>query len=244
MKPSAGIVIGNPKVSDFSEEITLSPEGNPVTTRYYSFDNMLEFDTMGNAFFNVVRNFYQTCKVFRHVLESKRENVTKDSYMTALNQMISATENFDLIAKTMSLKATELSIHGGKIIIDSPEIILGNDLNVDEDEENENKFEGNWDGTNGIKYSVDSVMTVGKFKLFFRDKILPYLNKLKTELEDKYNNHTHIYIAGQTPNQLTTKPSKYPTATPDNLYDVEVEDEFDSATKIDSLRASKTLKTY
>lgn len=231
LKPSAELILGNPKLSDFSDEITLSEEGEPITTRYGSFDSYIEFDLAGNFFNEVAGNMAIIARKYKSELESKTENVENNVLLNCLNNIITATENIKINAnKGLEISSGDkLTISSSKeIFLNSPSVLIGNSFGIDYNENDpEEKYK---EEREEIKSKYDSVLTVNKFNEWYTSNFKPFIKIVKAFMQ-KYNQHGH---SGMCPP---------PTPISESISDNGIST-YDESIKIeDAMMTASTLKT-
>lgn len=179
-KKTAGLIIGKPKPSEFSNEGIVSEDNNPVIVKLYSKDVDIDFDLNNNVFAKNINKLIFRGKELVSELEMSDENISKDKNIKCLRYFVDALETISLSAKQITLSSHVMNMSASdnfKLI--SKDITLGSLEDVDglntEDEEN---------------LQHDFVVTNKKFGRWWKNTLEPFMNKI-TEFMTKYDTHTH-----------------------------------------------------
>ena len=179
-KKTAGIILGKPKVSEFSTEGISSENNNPIILKIYAKDVDIDFDLDNNVFIKDVNNLITRGKNLKQEFEQSDENISKDKSIKCLRYFLEALETISIGSKQILMSSELLKITASENIkILSKNIELGSledteGLNLD-DEEN-------------LKY--DYILTNRKFNRWWKNVLNPFMNKI-TEFMTKYDIHTH-----------------------------------------------------
>lgn len=213
------LLVGGNKIND--NQFENSPAKSPIIGGMRGIGSSQIFDLEGNLFLSLLNNFNLICKAYVSTLESKTETIENDNTITALKQIITATETINLTALDIDLNGSKsVSINSEKINLNSPEIVLGSIISseVGENEDEDVKK---------LKLNPDGIMTVGKFVYFYNKNIKP-LFKMLDNLTTKYNSHTH---------------GMNPTPLPQERINLQA-GKYDKAIAVSELNSSSSIKVY
>ena len=177
MKQVARFVIGNPGQSDYNTiNIVKSSENSPIVTFQEFGESKIQYDYAGNIFYENINKIISTIKEIKLDVEKKTEVISTDYNLEVSTMLLNALEELVLNVKNFNIRADQFDVSADSFKILAKEIVLGNTGSIDYEEYDAEDYKG------------DSVMSYNKFKTFYQNQFLPFVNMV-VQLFD-----THIHI--------------------------------------------------
>lgn len=217
MKQVARFVIGNPGQSEFNSlNIIKSSENSPIVSFHEFGDSGIDYDYSGNIIYRNINKIISDVKELRTKLNTKTETVQEDYNLSTNRLLLDVIEELSMLVKNFNIKSENYSIISDKFELNSPEIILGGTQNIDYNSED----------FNITKYNADSLMTLNKFKSFYNNQFIPFVNLVV----QNFDNHIHI------------DPLSGVTDVPVAPFKLDGKDGTVKVKQIDKLKSSTTVK--